>query len=105
MNGHVFHQAAPALKAWRETIGWAARAAGAKVTQGALYVELGFVLPRGKTVKRWHPTVPPDLDKLTRACFDSMTGICYVDDAQVIACLAWKVYGDTPGVSIAIWPL
>jgi Holliday junction resolvase RusA-like endonuclease len=32
-----------------------------------------------------HPIKPPDLDKLTRAIWDSLTSVVWVDDAQVIA--------------------
>lgn len=32
-----------------------------------------------------YPTKPPDLDKLTRAIWDSLTSVVWVDDAQVVA--------------------
>jgi Holliday junction resolvase RusA-like endonuclease len=32
-----------------------------------------------------HPIKPPDLDKLTRAIWDSLTSVVWVDDAQVVA--------------------
>ena len=32
-----------------------------------------------------HPVKPPDLDKLTRAIWDSLTSVVWVDDAQVVA--------------------
>lgn len=31
-----------------------------------------------------YPTKPPDIDKLVRAVYDSMTSIVWVDDAQVV---------------------
>lgn len=101
-NGHVVHENAPALKAWRETVAWTAKAAGAKVWDTPISVEVNFHLPRGKTVKRKYPTVPPDCDKLLRAIFDALTGICYTDDARIIKVAATKTYDTTPGASIAI---
>jgi Holliday junction resolvase RusA-like endonuclease len=39
-----------------------------------------------------HPVKPPDLDKLTRAIWDSLTSVVWVDDAQVIAATIRKQY-------------
>lgn len=36
----------------------------------------------------------PDLDKLCRALLDALTGVLYVDDAQVVQLAAVKRYGD-----------
>jgi len=50
-------------------------------------------MPRGKTVKREMPTVPPDLDKLIRAINDSATDAGIIeDDSQVIEIVAYKFY-------------
>jgi Holliday junction resolvase RusA-like endonuclease len=52
-----------------------------------------FFMPRGKTVKREMPTVPPDLDKLIRAINDSATDAGIIeDDSQVIEIVAYKFY-------------
>jgi Holliday junction resolvase RusA-like endonuclease len=37
-----------------------------------------------------YPIKPPDLDKLTRAIWDSLTSVVWVDDAQVVACTIRK---------------
>jgi Holliday junction resolvase RusA-like endonuclease len=55
-----------------------------------------------RTVKREHPTVPPDLDKLIRAVLDGLTAIAYVDDSQVVEIYAKKIYGLVPGVQIRL---
>jgi Holliday junction resolvase RusA-like endonuclease len=41
---------------------------------------------------------------LIRGVQDSLTGVVYEDDAQVIRVLAWKVYADTrvPGAFIRV---
>lgn len=47
----------------------------------------------------------PDVDKLCRAILDAMTGLIYVDDAQVVALNATKRYvatGERPGVDVVV---
>lgn len=60
---------------------------------GAVSLDVMFFMPRGKTVKREMPTVPPDLDKLIRAINDSATDAGIIeDDSQVIEIVAYKFY-------------
>lgn len=93
-----------ALRAWRKTVtAAAAEAYGDRApVEGPLQVELEFRLARGKTVRRPMPSVRPDVDKLTRACFDSLTGVVFKDDAQVVTVLARKRYADQPGVHVRV---
>lgn len=68
-------------------------------------VDLGFYLPRGKTVKRALPTTKPDVDKLTRAVFDALTdALVVVDDSQIVTGTQIKRYADDcpPGVRIRV---
>lgn len=44
----------------------------------------------------------PDIDKTERAVLDALTGIVYVDDAQVVGLDVVKLWGDTPGAVLAI---
>jgi Holliday junction resolvase RusA-like endonuclease len=60
-------------------------------------------MTKPKTVKRLHPTVPPDLDKLIRAVLDAMTAIAYLDDGQVTEINAVKVYGGAPFLEVGLW--
>ena len=55
-----------------------------------------FVLRKPKSVKREHPTTPPDLDKLVRAVLDGITQADNVwhDDSQVTRIMAYKMYGN-----------
>jgi Holliday junction resolvase RusA-like endonuclease len=61
-------------------------------------------LPKPKTVKRTRPTVKPDVDKLCRSIFDSITEAgAWVDDSQCVDVKIAKHYvlfGDTPKVFI-----
>lgn len=51
-----------------------------------------------------HPTVIPDLDKLARGVFDSLTGVVWADDKSVVALDAGKAYADErrPGVLVRV---
>lgn len=73
--------------------------------EGPVSVTLTFDLPRPVSVsvkKRRLPHVKPDLDKLVRAAFDAMTGICFKDDAQVTSVHASKSYGAETGLQLWI---
>lgn len=89
---------------------------------GPVAVDVTFIRRRPKTVpeharkkgitqRQWDAgaTVAlisfPDLDKLVRAAEDSMTGIVYHDDAQVVECHSRKRYadvGETPGIIVTV---
>jgi len=105
INGHVLHSQGSALAVWRSTIALAARFAGAKPVDSAIGIEVTFRVRRPKTVKRDRPTVAPDLDKYLRGLLDSLTGICYQDDSQVVDIKARKVYSDTPGADVKCYEI
>lgn len=87
---------------WRDTVALAAREArgGQEPFTDAVRVEATFRMPRPKSVKRYWPTVRPDLDKLTRLLLDALTIAGVVgDDAQVTTLSVGKRYADEPGGS------
>ena len=49
--------------------------------------------PKSKAKRVIHPTCKPDTDKLARAVLDSLTGVAYEDDSQVVQIVARKQYG------------
>ena len=87
------------LNAWRDRI---ANAYVGEMFDGPVVMRLLFILPKPKSVKRLWPHVKPDLDKLCRALGDSLEGIAYVNDSQIVILAASKIYGDNPGVEIEI---
>jgi len=105
INGHILHSQGSALAVWRSTVALSARFAGAKPVDGAIGIDIVFRVKKPKTVKRAYPTVAPDLDKYIRSVLDSLTGIGYIDDSQVIDIKAQKVYSDTPGADIKLFAL
>lgn len=54
-------------------------------TEGPLRAELEFILPDRRR---------RDIDNLTKAVFDGMTGVVFYDDDQVVALHAYKIYQD-----------
>lgn len=63
-----------------------------------------FYIERPKTVKRYFPSIAPDLDKLVRAINDAMTGIIYVDDGLICAQREVKMYArSVPGVMVEVY--
>lgn len=102
--------ASPREKQWRALIVAAALAAGYREPAWGpdepLTVEAVFHLPRGRTVKRLLPTVPPDVDKLARCLLDGLTDARLIgDDKQVVTLNATKCYATPqrgPGVEIIV---
>lgn len=110
----VLLEMAKGLDGWRQAIRMEAVATLglALPLAGPVAVELSFVFPwrkvdlrRDGTVKAgavaWKSTTP-DLDKLTRAVLDALTGVVLCDDALVAALAAGKRYGDRPGVTVRV---
>lgn len=99
------------IYAWREKVAKSARLAmelhRQEPLEGAVSLEIDFIMPRPKTVTRARHTVKPDLDKLIRGINDAISGICFVDDARVVRINAAKNYErfGTPGVIITIHAL
>ncbi len=50
------------------------------------------------------PTVKPDADNIMKT-IDSLNGIVFRDDAQVVTATVRKVYGERPGLHIEIIPV
>ncbi len=94
------------LARWRRLVaGTAQHHAPDSLWEGPLAVALMFRLPEPKSGapqgRRAWPEGPPDLDKLCRACLDSLTGIVWRDDSQVVRLEAEKNHGP-PGVLVWI---
>jgi len=83
-----------------------------------LLVEISFFQARPKThygtgknservkdsAPAW-PTSRPDVDKLSRAVLDGMTGVVFRDDAQIVAKTVVKRYGEPERAEIFVEPL
>lgn len=109
VNGRIVTTSAnKSLAAWARIAKVIARAErrGRPTIQGAVAVHLTFRFPRpadhygtGRNAGQLKPSAPehmitrPDIDKLTRACLDSLTGgEVYVDDNRVVELQVFKEY-------------
>lgn len=105
VNGHaVLTEASSKVKPWREAVVNAAVDAmnGREPLEGAVVVTITFRLARPKTVKRDHPHVAPDLDKLARSTNDALTTAqVFRDDSQICDLHVYKRYG-IPGADITV---
>ena len=102
-------ESSPKLPAWRKAVSDAVKQAmiasgdDSKFV-GAVKVEAVFYLTRKRTVTRLYPTVPPDVDKLTRSLLDSIGfGGVWGDDSQVVRLEVSKKYATgEAGVAVTI---
>jgi Holliday junction resolvase RusA-like endonuclease len=105
--------ASPKTKPWEYAVASSAQAAMGDLAPfvGAIEVRLVLYLQRRKghlrkdgsvkpTAPMW-PATKPDADKYLRAVLDALTGICYVDDGQVVRVLLEKRFG-APGAEILV---
>lgn len=108
-KGRLVEASSEKLKRWRKNVTDAAlahmEATGWRPFTGPVQLRITFYMPRGKTVKRELPIVPPDLDKLVRGVGDALTyGEVWGDDSQVVSLQVEKIYADDrpPGAEIEI---
>lgn len=67
-------------------------------------VRLDFYLDRPASLakKYFRPVKKPDVDKLIRAVFDSLTGTLIVDDSQIVELVVAKYFGSPERVDIRL---
>jgi Holliday junction resolvase RusA-like endonuclease len=100
-------EASPKLPAWRKAVSDAVvqamqESGDLSKFEGAVKVEAVFYLTRKPSVKRDLPTVPPDVDKLTRALLDACKAV-WTDDALVVRLEVSKKYAvGQSGVAVTI---
>jgi crossover junction endodeoxyribonuclease RusA len=102
---------------WRQAVAAAAfqamKLADAVPLTGAIEMELLFQMKRPESHYRvdgisLRPSAPlqhvtrPDCLKLARSTEDSMTGICYADDSQIVKETIEKAFSDAPGAWVII---
>lgn len=105
--------AGAALKDWRYDVKATAcvQMAGRPmvVQPNGVILTIQFVMPRPVSTPKSKPTPcavkKPDLDKLTRAVCDSLSGVVYADDSQVVNLVTRKriaELGESPGAMITV---
>ncbi|WP_279284564.1 RusA family crossover junction endodeoxyribonuclease [Clostridium sporogenes] len=48
------------------------------------------------------PTIKPDVDNIAKVILDSLNGLAYKDDKQIIFCSISKWYGENPKVEVIL---
>lgn len=72
---------------------------------GPLRVKLRFIMRAPKKLTRAEPTITPDLDNLAKSVQDSLNGIFWADDAQIVELQARKLYdlvNPTPRIEMTV---
>lgn len=101
------------MKAWRASIVELATAACQTPLDGPVSAVLSFTLKRPKShltskgvLRKGFPVDPigprQDIDNLSKAVLDSLNGVAFHDDGQVVRLDARKSYGRSPGVYVSI---
>lgn len=82
--------------------------------EGALFAKVIFVFPILKSMKKniisdikkggiFYKIAKPDLvDNLMKGLFDAMSGIVFIDDAQICKVSSCKIFGETPMTIVLI---
>ena len=105
IHGRIVQVNSAKHKRWRNAVAFAALdlvTDGWELLDEPLELSVIFYLPRPKTATREFPAVMPDVDKLLRAVFDSLSGVIYVDDSRIIRATAQKLYADDRGPGAVI---
>lgn len=55
------------------------------------------------TLQLIQPTKKPDLDNVAKSILDSINGVAYKDDSQVVSLTINKYYSDVPRVELELW--
>jgi Holliday junction resolvase RusA-like endonuclease len=108
------------LRPWRQELSQLAaeEMRGDRPLSGPVSVRIMFFLPRPKghfgtgrnaeRVREGAPIAPhtkPDIDKLARSVLDALSGVVFLDDAQVVDLSVSKLYADDsryPGAMVEI---
>ena len=99
----------PKMKPWRQEIAGTALSLmnGAAPSLGPIEFRGQFFFDKPKSTKKSviRKTTKPDVDKILRACLDSLTGIAFKDDSQVVKVNIEKMFGTPERVEIGVYEL
>jgi len=93
---------------WKKGLSLLAKTKIKKPLENEVFIKIDFFyeIPKSwskskKENAKWHK-VKPDIDNLLKSCLDSLNGIAYKDDCQVVMVQARKQYSTIAGVKIEI---
>ena len=96
--------------AWKEAYPEQEPSEDSAKTPYRLYVEAYFQIPKGvnqsdreRMINRdIFPGKKPDLDNICKAAMDGLNGVAYVDDAQIVSIMSYKVYSEEPRLVLTL---
>lgn len=68
----------------------------------ALNIVFAYVKPKSASKRVRYKVTKPDTDKLVRGVLDSLTGVAYYDDSQVVQINAKKIFADSERIEIHV---
>lgn len=85
-------------------IKWLLRKENPPLFQGAVTVNATFRMLRPKSApkSRIYPTTRPDIDNIFKMLCDSMNGILFCDDSQIVQATIRKEYGAPEGIELRV---
>ncbi|MBN3369111.1 RusA family crossover junction endodeoxyribonuclease [Clostridium botulinum] len=84
---------------------------GEKLTgEVVAFINAYYVIPKSTSKKNKkdmlagniRPTIKPDVDNIAKVILDSLNGLAYKDDKQIIFCAISKWYGENPKVEVIL---
>lgn len=107
------HYTDPVMAGYQNTVKWLAKAAGAKLVEGPIAMEVTayFKIPESATKARRaamlagdeYPTKRSDADNLGKAIMDALNGLAFNDDAQVVHLTVSKLWSSDPRIVVRVW--
>lgn len=100
-TGRGFAYTPPKTAAFERTAALLARREYGKLEPllGPLKLSVRFVLLPPKSTKNIHPCVRPDLDNYIKSLTDSLNGVVWKDDGQLVEINARKLYDVSGGAA------
>ncbi|ENK1244746.1 RusA family crossover junction endodeoxyribonuclease [Clostridium botulinum] len=84
---------------------------GEKLTgEIAAFINAYYIIPKSTSKKNKkdmlagviRPTIKPDVDNIAKVILDSLNGLAYGDDKQIVFCTISKWYGENPRVEVIL---
>lgn len=118
-NGVIIDSSGAKGREWRASVQAAAREHAGELLRGPLQVTFNFYKPRPKAHYKTgkstagklkddmppYPIARPDVLKWARSVEDSLTGILWLDDAQIVSEHISKNWGEPARCEVSVWTI
>lgn len=107
-NGHAYTP--EKTRDYEELVGWEYKRQVNKFYEGAvaIFIYAYYAVPKSAKERakmlsgEIRPQGKPDIDNIAKIICDSLNGIAYKDDAQVVELRVYKYYAETPCVKVLV---